>query len=305
VEATGPASGVPLLVMATSMPATHGSASRILDVVEPEPDTIRSLAHDMRNLLTAVRGHAELALRGLSPEDRVREDVANVVVVIATVFELVDQLDGAGAPEGSVATDLDTTVSAMRRLLDALLPDHISLEIATHSDRARVQLPRLRCERIVLNLVMNARDAMVDGGELRIGTRLSSPSAVELTVSDTGPGFAQEALDHLFEPGFTTRQDRGGSGRGLANCRRIVEEAGGSIAVESVAGRGAVVRVVLPVVEVDHAPESPADDEASREPAQATPEPGQATGGPARSAKRTTPKAAPRAAKPRPKRSPT
>jgi two-component system cell cycle sensor histidine kinase/response regulator CckA len=223
--------------------------------VEPTPESIRSIAHDLRNLLTAVRGHAELALRGLTPEDRVREDVANVVVVIGTVFELVDQLDGAGASEGSVATDVDTTVAAMRRLLDALLPGNISLDVATHSDRARVQLPRLRCERIVLNLVLNARDAMVDGGHLRVATRLASPSLVELTVTDTGPGFAQEALDHLFEPGFTTKHERGGSGRGLAHVRRIVEEAGGTIGVESAAGQGAAVRVTLPVVEVDHHPE--------------------------------------------------
>ena len=216
--------------------------------MEPTHESIRSLAHDLRNLLTAVRGHAELALRGLSAGDRAREDVANVVVVIATVFELVDQLDDAGNPEGSVTTDLDTTVAAMRRLLDALLPVHIALVVATGSDRARVPLPRLRCERIVLNLVMNARDAMIGGGELRVTTRLLSPASVELAVADTGPGFAHEALEHLFEPGFTTKHDRGGSGRGLANCRRIAEEAGGSIEVDSVPGQGAVVRVTLPVV---------------------------------------------------------
>ncbi|CAN5746726.1 hypothetical protein BH23CHL8_BH23CHL8_06640 [soil metagenome] len=235
-------------------------------------ESVRSIAHDLRNLLTAVRGHAELALRGLSPGDRAREDVANVVVVIATVFELVDQLDGAGTSEGSVATDLDTTVGAMRRLLDALLPAHIALVVATGSGRARVQLPRLRCERIVLNLVMNARDSMIGGGELRVTTRLTSPATVELAVADTGPGFAQEALDHLFESGFSTKHDRGGSGRGLANCRRIVEEAGGSIAVDSVPGEGAVVRVTLPVVEYPPAlMESVMTTPAARSPAARSP----------------------------------
>ena len=78
------------------------------------PDALRSISHDMRNLLTAVRGHAELALRGLSPEDPAREDVAHCVVVTGALFELIDQLDGVDTSHTLVATNLDSAVNAMR-----------------------------------------------------------------------------------------------------------------------------------------------------------------------------------------------
>jgi two-component system cell cycle sensor histidine kinase/response regulator CckA len=215
----------------------------------PSPTAIRSISHDIRNLLSAVRGHAELALRGLAADDPVREDVAHVVVVTASVFEMVDLLDGAPASDTQLSTDLDLTVRGMRRLLDALLPDHVVLEITTSSDRSRVALSRLRIERIVLNLVMNARDAMADGGTLVVATRRLPNDRAELSVADSGPGFSEDALAHLFVEGFTTKGDRGGSGRGLAAIHAIVRDAGGSVEVESVAGQGATVVVRLPFAE--------------------------------------------------------
>lgn len=205
----------------------------------------------MRNLLTAVRGHAELALRGLSPDDPAREDVAHVVVVTAAVFELIDQLDGADSAERIIATDLSATVRAMRRLLDALLPASIELQLRPDLDGTRVPLARLRIERIVLNLVMNARDAMSEGGKLSITTGSRDPGEAYLVVADTGPGFSPEALEHLFEPGFTTKRARGGSGHGLVALKHIVETIGGSIAVESEPGRGATITVRLPVADRD------------------------------------------------------
>ena len=193
-----------------------------------------------------MRGHAELALRGLGPDHPVREDVAHVVVVTASVFEMVDLLDGAPASDAQLATDIDGTVRGMRRLLDALLPRQIKLEIETGSDRSRIPMSRLRIERIVLNLVTNARDAMAEGGRLVVGTRLLDDDRVELSVSDSGPGFSDEALAHLFEEGFTTKGDRGGSGRGLPAVRSIVRGVNGSIEVESVAGMGATVVIRFP-----------------------------------------------------------
>jgi signal transduction histidine kinase len=215
----------------------------------PTPGAIRAISHDIRNLLTAVRGHAELALRGLGPDHPVREDVAHVVVVTASVFEMVDLLDGAPASDAQLATDIDTTVMGMRRLLDALLPRHITLEIETASERSRVPMSRLRIERVVLNLVTNARDAMVDGGRLLVTTRRIDDDRVELAVSDSGPGFSEDALAHLFVDGFTTKGDRGGSGRGLPAVRTIVRGVNGTIDVESVAGMGATVIVRFPRAE--------------------------------------------------------
>jgi signal transduction histidine kinase len=218
--------------------------------MELSPETLRSITHDMRNLLTAVRGHAELALRGVSPEDPVREDIAHAVVVTATLFELIDQIDGNDGTGSHVAVSLDPSVSAMRRLLDALLPRTLDIVIHTDSDGAFVGIPKLRIERIVLNLVLNARDAMEHGGgTLTIRTDRPSGSTARIIVSDTGPGFSADALEHLFELGFTTKGDRG-SGNGLAALAPYVEGVGGTIEVESVAGEGATVIVSLPTAEL-------------------------------------------------------
>jgi hypothetical protein len=205
----------------------------------------------MRNLLTAVRGHAELALRGLPEDDPVREDAAHCVVVTAALFDLIDQLDGTDTSTTRVAVNLDPTVAAMRRLLDALLPSDIEMDLVPASDGAYVTISKLRIERIVLNLVLNARDAMEDGGTLTISTGRPADDVVAIVVSDTGPGFTDEALEHLFEVGFTTKRERGGSGNGLAALARFVSSAGGSIDVDSTAGEGATVSVTLPMAPLD------------------------------------------------------
>ena len=195
--------------------------------MELGPESLRTISHDMRNLLTAVRGHAELALRGLSHDDPAREDVAHAVVVTAALFELIDQLDGHDPTATLVAVNLDSTVNAMRRLLDALLPTTIEMRLEPQSEGAHVTISKLRVERIVLNLVMNARDAMDQGGVLTVTTSRASEDTARIVVSDTGQGFTQEALEHLFEAGFTTKRDRGGSGQGLSVLSAIVGWRGG------------------------------------------------------------------------------
>jgi two-component system cell cycle sensor histidine kinase/response regulator CckA len=218
------------------------------------PDALRTISHDMRNLLTAVRGHAELALRGLSPEDPAREDVAHCVVVTAALFDLIDQIDGGSSSPTLVAANLDSAVNSMRRLLDALLPTSIEMHMETDSEGAFVTISKLRIERIVLNLVLNARDAMEEGGRLSIETVRSTDSTASLIVADTGQGFSDEALEHLFEDGFTTKRDRGGSGHGLAALDAVVRNAGGSIEVDSRAGEGARVVVTLRLADPMEAP---------------------------------------------------
>jgi signal transduction histidine kinase len=231
----------------------------MLTGMEPSPDAIRSITHDMRNLLTAIRGHAELALRAIPPEDPAREDIAHCVVVSATVFDLIDQLDGNDTSETLVAVNLDANVAALRRLLDALLPPSIELIVATAAEDAYVTISKLRIERIVLNLALNARDAMADGGTLSVRTDRLDEDRARIIVADTGPGFSEEALEHLFELGFTTKAERGGSGHGLAALAPFVESAGGSIDVDSVPGKGATVIVSLPTADLG-APDADVSD---------------------------------------------
>ena len=222
-------------------------------------ESLRSITHDMRNLLTAVRGHAELALRGIAPEDPAREDIAHAVVVTATIFDLIDQLDGNDTSGTLAAVSLDPSVRSMRRLLDALLPRSIELVLHTDSDGAYVGIAKLRIERIVLNLALNARDAMTDGGTLTIRTDRPDEDTARIIVSDDGPGFSEEALEHLFEVGFTTKRERGGSGHGLAALAPFVRAVGGDITVDSVAGEGATVTVALPTTDLYDSVESIAD----------------------------------------------
>jgi signal transduction histidine kinase len=217
--------------------------------MELGPEALRSISHDMRNLLTAVRGHAELALRGLSSDDPVREDVAHCVVVTAAVFDLVDQLDGSDRSPTLIAVNLDSAVNSMRRLIDALLPPSIEMLLEPASDGAYVPISKLRVERVVLNLVLNARDAMDEGGKVSITTRRDADGIAQIVVQDTGPGFSDEALAHLFEVGFTTKRERGGSGQGLSALAVFVNDVGGTIEVDSKAGEGATVIVSLPVAD--------------------------------------------------------
>lgn len=237
--------------------------------MELSPDAIRSITHDMRNLLTAVRGHAELALRGLPSEDPVREDVAHCVVVTAAIFDLIDQLDGSDTSNTLIAVDLDRSVGAMRRLLDALLPASIEMNLAPDADGAYVTISKLRVERIVLNLALNARDAMDDGGVLDVITARTDDGAAQIIVSDTGPGFSEDALEHLFEAGFTTKGERGGSGQGLSALARFVDDAGGSIDVASEVGVGSTITVTLPQAD----PLGGADDTRGADDAAATDDP--------------------------------
>jgi signal transduction histidine kinase len=217
--------------------------------MELGPEAIKSISHDMRNLLTAVRGHAELALRGLSSDDPVREDVAHCVVVTAAVFDLVDQLDGSDRSPTLIAVHLDNAVNSMRRLIDALLPPSIEMRMAADSGGAYVPVSKLRIERIVLNLVLNARDVMGEGGRVSITTRRGDDDMAHIVVADTGPGFSEEALAHLFEAGFTTKRQRGGSGQGLSAVAAFVAGVGGRVDVDSTVGQGATIRVSLPAVD--------------------------------------------------------
>ena len=110
-------------------------------------------------------------------------------------------------------------------------------------------LDPMQLERIILNLVLNARDAILSGGPIRIvvsGSPVDHPGMVSLSVSDRGTGIEPAVLERIFDPLFTTKSNGKGSGLGLAIVRRFVELAGGSVAVETVVGKGTTIRVILP-----------------------------------------------------------
>lgn len=220
-------------------------------------DEVRVLAHDLRNLLTAARGHAELALLDIEPGDPAREDVARVVVVTSAALAFVERLLPDPHRQVQGPTDLDATVRDLAPLVRALVRQDVDVETRLVSG-GHVALSALQLEQVVLNLVINASDAMPRGGRLLILSEPDGHEHLNLEVRDTGPGFSADALAHLFEEGFSTKRPGRGSGLGLAGCRRIVGVAGGSLTVESPAGGGACVRVTLPRVALE--PPGPHDD---------------------------------------------
>jgi signal transduction histidine kinase len=123
------------------------------------------------------------------------------------------------------------------------------MRMAADSGGAYVPVSKLRIERIVLNLVLNARDVMGEGGRVSITTRRGDDDMAHIVVADTGPGFSEEALAHLFEAGFTTKRQRGGSGQGLSAVAAFVAGVGGRVDVDSTVGQGATIRVSLPAVD--------------------------------------------------------
>jgi signal transduction histidine kinase len=205
------------------------------------------IAHDFNNLLLAQRGHAELALARLAQgnERGARDALERALMVADSAADLTRQLL-AFARQQSLdlqVLDLNDVVSGMVHLLHGLLDDAIALTIKPAPAPVRVRADRVELERVITNLVMNARDAMPAGGDVRIAV---SADAV-ITVSDTGAGMDDATLGRIFEPFFTTKGSAG-TGLGLATAHGIVAQTGGKLTVRSAPGRGTAFSIALPAL---------------------------------------------------------
>jgi nitrogen-specific signal transduction histidine kinase len=226
------------------------------------------IAHDFNNLLTAITGYSGLLIESLDEGDPRLEDVAQIRTAAERATELTGQLlafsrRGMVRP---VAVAVHTVIRDMQPMLERLIGEHIELRVALRADEPHVLTDRTQLEQVVLNLVLNARDAMPEGGVLTIETEpleataawaqgLTPATSVVLIVGDTGTGIAEDVREHVFEPFFTTKGPTGGGGLGLATVYATVRQAGGRIRLQSVPGRGTTVRIVLPI--------SPRPDDAS------------------------------------------
>ena len=151
--------------------------------------------------------------------------------------------------------DLADVAQGIAPMLQRIIGEHIELRLATSGPLARVRADRGQLEQVLLNLAVNARDAMPEGGLLTIVTsnvpdeRAPASRAVWLVVSDTGIGMTDEIRERIFEPFFTTKELGKGTGLGLSTVYGIVNQSGGTIAVESVSGRGTTFTITLPAAE--------------------------------------------------------
>ena len=219
------------------------------------------VAHDFNNLLTAIQGNGELLLEELDGGDGRRQYVLHILKAATSAAALTRQLLAFSRRQGTgrESIDLGRTTDGMGRLLRRVIGDRITLTVSAPQDLWRVIGDAGELDQVLLNLVVNACDAMPDGGRLVI-TLANRPGAggradeVELAVSDTGTGIDEATRPHIFEPFFTTKAPGHGTGLGLSMVQTIVTGLGGTVDVMSAVGQGTTFVVRLPrATDVDRA----------------------------------------------------
>jgi len=208
------------------------------------------IAHDFNNLLTAIIGYAALAEAEQVPGTPLHEWIEQIRRSGEQAATLTSQLLAFGRRQvlRPVDLDLNGVVDEIQKMLRRLIGEQIELVVQLAPDRPHVRADRSQVEQVIVNLVVNARDAMPRGGRLTIGTHHATPPGAfaALTVEDTGEGIAPEILERIFEPFFTTKPLGRGTGLGLATVYGIVKQSGGDIQVQSAPARGARFTVLLP-----------------------------------------------------------
>jgi len=222
------------------------------------------IAHDFNNMLSVIVGYTELVLEGLKVDDPIRSDIIEVRKAGASAVALTRQLLAFSRRQvlQPRVIDLNQTVLGLERMLRRLIAAHVELSFDLLADLGRVSADPGQIEQVILNLALNARDAMERGGTLTIATShatllgeeaerldLVSGAYVVLSICDTGRGIAPALRARIFEPFFTTKEKGKGTGLGLSTTLGIVRQSGGAIELETQVGRGSTFRVYLPRTE--------------------------------------------------------
>ncbi|MGE3401605.1 MAG: ATP-binding protein [Vicinamibacterales bacterium] len=204
-------------------------------------------AHDVRNLLFVVSTHSHRLLQALDADDPLRADAAAIRDAAERAARLARQVLSAGRFGGTPReTDVNSVIRGCESLLQKLCGTHVALHVELADGVWPVPVTATQLEQVLINLAVNACDAMPDGGVLRIATHATRERRVVVSVADSGKGMDAVVQSRMFEPFFTTRAESGGSGVGLATVNAIVAQAGGTIDVQSAPGQGTHVRVSLP-----------------------------------------------------------
>ncbi len=228
------------------------------------------IAHDFNNLLTAIIGHSDFALTRLPRDHRVRTDIEEVGKAAGRAADLTRKLLAFARKqlvEPKLLSMLDL-VRNIENMLKRVLGEHIELTIQSEGEPWKVKVDPVQLEQVILNIAINARDAMPHGGRLELecrnvywsgdGTNELSPGAyASLVAKDTGVGMNAETLSRVFEPFYTTKDRSQGTGLGLAVSYGIVKQAGGYIWATSEPDKGSTFRVLLPRAEDLEEPEAP------------------------------------------------
>jgi PAS domain S-box-containing protein len=218
------------------------------------------LAHDLNGLLHCVTGYTELARRHFQQSHPARDDLRQAATAARAARTLVRRLLTMRASTAfqPAPIHMNRVIEEYADVLRCLVGERVTLRLDLRAELDRVQGVASELEQALLNLCLNARDAMPTGGRITVATEdVPGGSAatvtdgakacfVRLSVSDTGIGMSEEVLDHIFEPLFTTKSPERGTGLGLPTVRTIVERHGGTMEVESTKGLGTTVRLLFP-----------------------------------------------------------
>ncbi|MGQ0740954.1 MAG: response regulator [Alphaproteobacteria bacterium] len=207
------------------------------------------VAHDFNNLLTVIVNCATFLADAIPETDRKRHDVKQILGASERAEALVSQLLALTRKKSIEprVIDLKLSIESIVALLGRTLPAKI--EIVTRLETVPpVLADKGQMEQVLMNLAVNAKDAMPDGGRLMIALETAAGGRVQLSVSDTGCGIPPDVLAKVFDPFFTTKQAGKGTGLGLATCYAIVDQAGGKIGITSEPGAGTTVSIILPGV---------------------------------------------------------
>ncbi|OCC15083.1 sensory box histidine kinase/response regulator [Dissulfuribacter thermophilus] len=226
------------------------------------------VAHDFNNLLTALQGYAEIGILKLEPDAPVQKYFKQILSVCKKASQLVKQLLIFSRQEVSekVRLNLNTTIEELFKMLNRLIGENINITLRLSPELPDINADPVNIEQILVNLVVNARDAMPGGGEITIETSVieiddeqaqSIPNAqsgkyVRLSIEDTGEGIPRKIVDKIFDPFFTTKGPGKGTGLGLSVVYSIVKQHGGWVNVYSELQKGTVFKIYFPIAQNTH-----------------------------------------------------
>lgn len=224
-----------------------------------------SVAHDFNNMLTVISGYTEMTLTGLEAGDPIRENLEQVKKGAASAADLTRKLLTFSRKQTMTPAivDLNSIIGDMKKMLRSLIEENIELKFKLKPDLPKVLVDPVHMEQVIVNLAVNARDAMLKGGRLTMETgaveldeesirsmidfELTPGRYVLLQVSDTGTGMPPEVKSKIFDPFFTTKSAGKGTGLGLSTVYGIVKQLGGNIDVYSEEGHGTIFKIYIPV----------------------------------------------------------
>jgi PAS domain S-box-containing protein len=274
------ASGTPIRVTGTHLDITQRKMLEADLIQAQKLESIGHLAggvaHDFNNLLMAIGGNADLALLDVPPDHPAHREIKNIQLATRHAASLTRQLLTFARRQvvEPKVLNVNAVIKGLTEMLGRLIGEDIDLLVHTAAEAAWVRIDPGQMEQVIVNLVVNARDAMPEGGQIIVRTSNVAPDEpvarqngglapggyVSVAVSDTGAGMSEEVRAHVFEPFFTTKDPGKGTGLGLATCFGIVHQNQGHIQFASDAGRGTTFTVYLPRVDEVQAPAEAPDD---------------------------------------------